>query len=104
MEHWGSLDIALFLIPPVLDTETVLEITVNPHLADDVTVQGQVRRRDEFDQESWCCRRISRGRNVSIQQNPHNAITTEMMTQAQNGTFPNKITTSSLKSLLWKNE
>jgi len=33
-----------------------------------------------------------------------NATMIEMTTEAQNGTFPNKITTSSVKSPLWKKE
>lgn len=104
MEHGSPLDIALLLAPPALDSETVFEVTIDPHFADNVTVQRHVRRGDEFDQESWCYWQISKDRNASVRGDSPNAMIMEMITEAQKGTFPNKITTSSLKSLLWKKE
>jgi len=104
MEHRGSLDIALLPVPPVFDPETVFEITIDPHFADNVTIQRHIRRGDELDQESRCCRQISKDYTISARWDSPNATTVEMTTEVQNGTFPNKITTSSVKSLLSKKE
>jgi hypothetical protein len=57
MEHWRLLDVAFraFIdIPPMLNAEALLEITVNPHFSDDISILREVRGGNELDQESRC--------------------------------------------------
>lgn len=49
VEYRSPLDVTPFLVPPAGDSETVLEVTVDPHFTDNVTVQRKIRRGDELD-------------------------------------------------------
>jgi hypothetical protein len=42
MEHGSPLDIIPFPFLPVLDSETVFEVTIDPHFTDNVTVQREI--------------------------------------------------------------
>ena len=42
MEYGSPLEVTFFQVPPVLDSEAVFEVTIDPHLTDNITVQRQV--------------------------------------------------------------
>ena len=67
----------------MFDAQTLLEVTVYPHLADNIAVLREVRRRDELDQEPGCCRDISEMLAGEGYGNVLRAITTATITENQ---------------------
>lgn len=54
MEHRRVFELLPTVLPvtPVLDAESILQVTLHPHLPDDVLVQWEVRRRHPLDDEA----------------------------------------------------
>lgn len=42
-------------VPPMLNSESVLEVALYPHLPDDVAILGHVCARHKFDEKAWSC-------------------------------------------------
>ena len=104
VEHWGLFEFGLLLaIAPVLDTQAVLQVTEYPHLTDDILVEGEICSLEELDQEARACKGISAGTCNASAYSPR-AMTTETRTAVQKVSSPNRITTSSTKSILSNRE
>ena len=104
VEHWGLFEFGLLLaIAPVLDTQTVLQVTDHPHLTHDILIEGEICSFEELDQEARACKGISASTCNAAAYSPR-AMTTETRTAVQKVSSPNRITTSSTKSILSNRE
>lgn len=77
------------------DAQSVFQIAAHPHFADNILVEGCVRRRGEFVEEARCCQVVRPIFKTHIEWSSPSATNTEKTTVAQNVTLVNKTSTSS---------